>query len=459
MTRDVRFIRVCATPIPEGGEPVPMEIDDDGKLASGVTGELMENPEAHAPAAQEAAEVEKEPVEVEVDGYLLTNPGHDSDLPNDVLCPIQNGQDDPGFDSLQSTYAANGGVTKGMEDTAQLLYGPDTASASQSTFIPTRSGGAPPGQCHDCDGGGELFACNGCGDTWHAKCALINRDAVKLGWICHCCAAKALLVLPPIEPLDGVETDGQSCQRCEKPDNKRMIECDRCLQWCHFSCVHVVNLKARTKTERSWICPDCGTEFLQLLRSDEFLDPPTAFPRASSPTPGAEPVGTPLTSTQSPLHPPTAFSRPRASSPTPGAEPPTARTLQYGSLDDPDKREAVSGSGSFDGEAKLEDEFPPTDIPRPASAEDEAPPIGPIDCGCGLPHDGALMVWCNGCNGMFHAHCHSVLLRQLENPHLEWFCTSDCEHKYKLARAHAPRNAKRVVRTFRGFHIVFDNVN
>jgi hypothetical protein len=115
-----------------------------------------------------------------------------------------------------------------------------------------------------------------------------------------------------------------------------------------------------------------------------------------------------------------------------------------------------SVSAQFDGEGI--DEFPPIDAPIPATDEEEggAPTI---DCGCGLPHGGHLMVWCNGCDGLFHAHCHNVPLRQLDNHHLAWFCTPDCEYKHKVARAHAPRKPQRVDRKFRGFHIVFDNVN
>ena len=74
------------------------------------------------------------------------------------------------------------------------------------------------------------------------------------------------------------------------------------------------------------------------------------------------------------------------------------------------------------------------------------------------------MVWCDGCSGIFHAHCYSVPLRQLDNPHLKWFCSGDCEHKHAMENSFNPRSARTTKRVgerrlFRGFHIVFDNVN
>ncbi|XP_053698559.1 uncharacterized protein LOC128745509 [Sabethes cyaneus] len=48
-----------------------------------------------------------------------------------------------------------------------------------------------------------------------------------------------------------------SCGLCDDPDNIRMVQCDECDSWYHFSCVDV----SQSVEEISWSCPRCASEF------------------------------------------------------------------------------------------------------------------------------------------------------------------------------------------------------
>ncbi|XP_058811014.1 uncharacterized protein LOC131675898 [Topomyia yanbarensis] len=45
------------------------------------------------------------------------------------------------------------------------------------------------------------------------------------------------------------------CLLCNEPDNSRMVQCDSCDSWYHFTCANVTEAVAETE----WSCPSCGT--------------------------------------------------------------------------------------------------------------------------------------------------------------------------------------------------------
>nr|XP_029717334.1 uncharacterized protein KIAA2012-like [Aedes albopictus] len=49
--------------------------------------------------------------------------------------------------------------------------------------------------------------------------------------------------------------EGSSCKTCKRADTKMMVQCDKCDQWFHFSCVGV----SEDIADKSWSCTNCVT--------------------------------------------------------------------------------------------------------------------------------------------------------------------------------------------------------
>ncbi|XP_062715269.1 uncharacterized protein LOC115260558 [Aedes albopictus] len=92
--------------------------------------------------------------------------------------------------------------------------------------------------------------------------------------------------------------EGSSCKTCKRADTKMMVQCDKCDQWFHFSCVGV----SEDIADKSWSCTNCVTA-TWIQRTEAALDNGTKrdddnLERRST---RSQPIGNIVTSTRSNL--------------------------------------------------------------------------------------------------------------------------------------------------------------